>query len=305
MSNPNLKLTFKKKAKQIVLKKRLEEPDEPKTYVFIDGSYFIFRRYCATKVWYSHHTSSGGEDDCHIENEDFVAKYAKHFGDWLARIKKQFKPDRVFWFKDDSKVNVWRTPIFEEYKAHRDDICPPHVGKFFAYSYENLIPEDDLIFVKRCEADDSLAISARYENRVNPKNKIIVFTGDSDYLQLVNDQTRVVNMKGPKLVDIPVEVVKGVENKKKVKEVVDAKTYLTIKVLLGDKTDGISGVNGCGPATAYKLAHDSEYFEKYINSVPSRKKVYEHNLMMISFDSIPDDLKKNIEETYLSVKNNK
>lgn len=291
---PDLKLKFKKRP--------LNHVTKPKTIFMIDGSYYIFRRYCATKVWFSHHTEKGDADDCHIDHEEFVKYYTKHFGDWLNKIKKQFKPDEIYWFKDSPKETVWRTPLFEQYKSHRDGLCPPHVGKFFEYSYRELIPENKLIFVDQAEADDSLAISAKYENRTNPQNNVIIFTGDTDYLQLVNDQTRVVCFKGAKLHDLPLEVKLGKRDGKLVKETVSSDIYLKIKVLLGDKTDGIRGVPGCGPSTAYKLVHDPDHFDQYINQNPDRKKIYEENLMLISFDQIPNDLKQQIEETYILIK---
>lgn len=314
----NRKLTLKKKLtfpkveiqKDEIQKdeKRKDEKrkDETKsTIVLIDGSYFIFRRYCATKVWYSQHTEKGASEDCNIENEDFVKHYTKHFGDWVNKINKEFKPDELYWFKDSPKDTVWRTPLFKEYKSHRDDLCPPHVGKFFAYSYQDLIPANKVILVDTAEADDSLAIAAKFENKTRPSCKIVIFTGDTDYLQLVNDRTRVVNFKGPKLVDIPLEVKLGKKDGKQVKELVASDIYLTIKILLGDKTDGIPGVPGCGPATAYKLATDSEYFTQYINNNPTRKNIYEKNRLLISFDEIPVELKNEIERVYQQIKDNK
>lgn len=306
MSNP-LKLTFKKKApkKLIKMKKKLSKPKpiEPsETFVLIDGSYLIFRRYCATKVWYSRHTSNGDEDDCHINNADFVEKFTKHFGNWMKAIHKQFKPDQIFWFKDPPKEAVWRTPIFEGYKGHREGLAPPHIGEFFRYCYEELIPKERVILVGTAEADDSVAISTRYENQHHPQRKIVIFTGDSDYLQLVNEKTRVVNFKGPKLVDTPLQIVTHTVNKKKIKEDVDAETYLMVKILIGDKTDGIPGVPGCGPITAYKLATDPDYFQTYIMDNPDNRKIYEHNRRMISFNEIPNELQAEIKATYLDIR---
>ena len=156
--------------------------------------------------------------------------------------------------------------------------------------------------VPTAEADDALAISARYEHANNPNLNIIVFTGDTDYLQLVNDKIKVVNMKGKKCIPLPVQVVTGVVDKKKVKQNVDGATYLFIKILLGDKTDGIPGIKGVGPATAWKLSQDPEYFNEFIMNNPKRRETFEHNQLMISFDYIPQQLQDDIRETYVDVK---
>lgn len=298
---PSAKAKAKAKAKANV-KEVIPVNMDNKTYVMIDASYFIFRRYCATQVWFCSHTSKGEKDDCNINNSDFTGFFTKHFNDWVGNIIKQYKPDQIFWFKDSPKATVWRTPLFEQYKEHRDDLCPPHVGEFFKYAYQSLIPPDRVIVVPTAEADDALAISARYEHANNPNLNIIVFTGDTDYLQLVNDKIKVVNMKGKKCIPLPVQVVTGVVDKKKVKQNVDGATYLFIKILLGDKTDGIPGIKGVGPATAWKLSQDPEYFNEFIMNNPKRRETFEHNQLMISFDYIPQQLQDDIRETYVDVK---
>ena len=131
-----------------------------------------------------------------------------------------------------------------------------------------------------------------------PENRIIIITGDTDYLQLVNKSTRVVKL--PTLEDLPLEIKIG---KNRIK--VSPEEYLNVKILTGDKTDEIPAVyHGCGPRTALNMIKDPIMFKKNIEDIPEHKQSYEMNRKLISFDEIPVKIVNEIEESYKKVKNN-
>jgi 5'-3' exonuclease len=269
-----------------------------KPYVFVDTSYFVFYRYHATKVWYSKHTDSGSEESCTIDNEDFVNAFTRHFCDWKGKIAKKFKvsEDDLFWFRDSPRESLWRTPLFPEYKASREDKCSPAIGSFFKLVFEKLLSNDRMIRVEGAEADDVAAIATRYEQKNSPDRDIYVLTADTDYLQLCNERTKIVKL--PKFETIPVQVKLGKE-----KKIVSPDVYLETKILVGDASDEIPKVYvGCGPKIAYNIATDRELFKKNIESHPDRLEKYLHNRKLICFDEIPDDIKEKALARYLEVK---
>lgn len=267
--------------------------------VFIDASYFIFYRYHATKVWYQHSKKDDDGVEFNIENAGFVENYSKHFRQWTAKISKQFgvPESQFFWFKDSPKDSLWRTPLFPKYKASRDAKCPEGIDGFFGHTFDNLIPKDRQMIVPGAEADDIAAVATLYENTNHPTQPIIIITTDTDYLQLVNDTTRVVKL--PNFDDIPLVVKSG---KDKVK--VTAKEYLMAKVILGDTADEIPKVyDGCGPVTAINISRNPDAFKKLIQDHPERLKKYQHNLTLISFNEIPAEIQQKCQTAYLQVRN--
>lgn len=292
--------TTKKKTDKIIIKSPLKSSTKkPKSLVsvrrllFIDASFFIFYRYNATKVWYSTHKAKEGE--CNIENEEFVQNYTKHFNDWVTKIKKKTNSQHVYWFKDSPLDTLWRIPIFPSYKSNREDKCPKEISAFFRYTYEKLIPPNNVISIKQAEADDCVDIAVRFENKTNPDTKIVIVTGDTDYIQLINDNTRVIKM--PKLDDMPVEIKLGKDKKDKIKTT--PSIFINTKILLGDACDEIPKVySGCGPKTAYDIARDPDMFKKLIEDHPDRYANYKKNRILMHFDEIPNDIRKEGEELY-------
>lgn len=278
---------------KIVLKPKRK--DLPNRLVFIDASYFIFYRFSATKVWFSKHSGKGDEEDCHLDNPEFVGYYQKQFGDWVKRIEKAFgvSSEQIFWFKDAPRESLWRNQLMDSYKESREQKDTLQIGPFFAYSFENLIDPKRLVAVPTAEADDVCAICVmEVLDRVwklsgGEDRKLTVITGDTDYLQLkrYGDLVKIVRL--PKFEEIPLVVKVG-----KKKEQVNALDYLISKVVMGDTSDDIPRVfNGCGPATALKIARDQELFEKMIASHPERLERFERNRTLIDFDRIPTEIK--------------
>jgi 5'-3' exonuclease len=266
--------------------------------VFIDTSYFIFYRYHATKAWYLHSKKEDDKDDLTIDNQGFVENYSKHFRQWTAKISKKFKvpESQFYWFRDSPKETVWRTPLFPAYKATRDKKCPDGIEGFFTYTYDNLIPKNRQMIVEGAEADDIAAVAAQMENANNPTQHLVIITADTDYLQLVNDVTRVVKL--PNFDDIPLVVKLGKE-----KVTVTPKEYLVIKVILGDTADEIPKVySGCGPSTALNISRDPDTFKRLIEDHPERLEKYQHNLTLISFDEIPAEIRQKCQLAYILVR---
>jgi len=115
-----------------------------KHYIFIDGSYFIFYRLFALKIWWKNAHPEEPLSENIEENTEFIEKFRTTFISKIKNIveqfsikksnrknaKKQLNPsiaidpekDSVHLFvgKDMPRHTLWRSSIFPEYKGTRD-----------------------------------------------------------------------------------------------------------------------------------------------------------------------------------------
>lgn len=265
------------------------------TVMMIDGSFYCFWRYFGTKAWYVNHTKKGTEDKCNVNDPEFMSFYCKHFNDRLAELVKKFEigvNGKVFWFSDVSRQDIWRNTLKPDYKGHRFD-SGDEIGPMIAYSYANLIPSNRVISVPTAEADDCCAVAVRYLNSVeSPDTKIVIITADTDYIQLCGPNISIYDPKAKKMLVPEVKLSKELIG-------ISAAEYLTVKCLVGDKSDGIDKVYpGCTPRKALEFVRDLDVFKKEILDNQERNKNYMHNRQMIDFDNIPTDVKNQIVELF-------
>lgn len=167
----------------------------------------------------------------------------------LLRIIKEFRPDfAVACF--DTKAPTFRHAQFKEYKAKRpptsEDLSKQLPKVKEALNYFNIaICEKDGF-----EADDLIgALNKKFSGRRDNVSEIIIFSGDSDTLQLVGKETKVCLLRT------------GVKDlilydKEKVKEKyggLGPEQIVDFKALKGDISDNIPGVPGIGEKTAIEL----------------------------------------------------
>jgi 5'-3' exonuclease len=253
--------------------------------ILIDGSNFTFWRYNATRAWWSH-SKQGEPEDCHVEHDLFREKYTMHFWDTVAKIEKKFKTKDILWCQDTPRRKLWRMDVDTNYKGTRDDQKCPEIGPIFEYTYGTLLEERGCLSIsaENAEADDCVGVICHYIRESQPDREVVIISNDTDFLQLVDDQVKLV--KPAKLQPVPLKCDSG-------------EKYLKIKVLTGDTSDNIPKVfKGCGPKKAEELISDSRAFELQIKSHPDRWARYQHNLNLISFKEIPEEIKDDILAKY-------
>jgi hypothetical protein len=185
----------------------------------------------------------------------------------------------------------------EEKQKLKEKDTNNNIGTIIKWTYQNLIPSDKVIRVAKTEADDGIAVAVAYEKLLN--SKIIIISGDSDLLQLCDNNVLMMNPKSNSTMDISkIEMKFG-----KTKIEMSGDVYRKTKILAGDKTDEIEPVFiGCGPNKAYELALSPEKFDLEITQIPERLLNYERNKKLISLDQIPPELHKELEKQYLLIK---
>jgi len=290
------------------------------TFIFIDGSYFIFHRFYSIMNWWKISNANANANASNTEkNEktkqpfeitnDFIEKYKKTFIEKVEEIpnklhllesnidvksKKKIdssnkdKPN-IYVARDCRRENIWRNQFYDSYKSTRNNIDGDSISKLFAITYQ------EELFIKgganmilqhtKLEADDCIAISVKHLLKKHENCKIYIITSDKDYLQLVEPRVKIYNL-----------AYKNIAEEKS--SFGDAKKNLFCKIVMGDSSDNITSVFAkCGPKTAIKCFIDPEYFESKLKKEDAYKK-YELNRLLVDFNSIPNDLESEYIEKY-------
>ena len=281
--------------------------------LFIDGSYFVFYRFFATSNWFKIHNTMNLIDESEslvlqedsekstvkelnvLENPLFIDKYKKSFERTIVDLVKKNKIDwnNVFFAKDCPRYNIWRNKYIDGYKATRDVSRSNQNfnGDIFTFTYNDLLPNlmkkyrFHVIQDDQLEADDVIAIAVRSLQCIDVNAKALVITNDNDYIQLLtNDNIEIFNLQ-----------CKNLMTRNKFD---DAKTFLEVKIILGDKSDNIPSIGAkIGPKTAIKLAKDPVELAKYFEKNPASRGMYDRNKMLIDFDMIEEDAQKVFKES--------
>lgn len=251
-----------------------------KTVVLIDSSYYVFYRYFATYKWYSMQKKT----DLYTE-KDFSASFIKHMQSDIKKICKKWKTDtnNIIFCADCPRSKIWRNDIYTEYKItrqHQQNFNQNIFNVFYNYIEKN---ELNIINIDRLEADDVVYL---IHNKIkNTANNIIIITNDNDYLQLICDNTDIVNMQ-----------FKNIKNRTKC---INGTSNLYYKALIGDKSDNIPKVSSSiNKDLALELSSYSiNSLEKWL----SERNIYEKfmfNLKLISFAHIPIEYNNIFENQY-------
>jgi 5'-3' exonuclease len=248
--------------------------DKEKPIILIDTSYFIFYRYFSTLRWFQF-TTDKIDYETITENEVFITAFYKHTTDDLKKLCKKWNTTltQMVFCCDCPRENIWRNNFTKEYKSNRL-VNPTFNSKIFTKFYEYLKMNNlHRIAIDCLEADDIVYLVKKSLKT----NNCIIITNDNDYLQLIDENTKIYNMTG-----------KG--NDITERSCGDPKKDLRIKIIMGDKSDNIEPIHkGIGAVTAKKLASLTENeLETYLIE-KGCKEVYDTNRILIDFEKIPQE----------------
>lgn len=259
-------------------------------YILIDTSYFIFYRYYALLNWWKMAKKDEPQLLDPFLSQEFVEKFRKTFIDKLYEIPKKLKikkNDYIFIAAlDCPRKNIWRNDLFQDYKGTREYDETFMGGPFFELGIQ-ILKELNIISLKfdRLEADDCLALTCKQILEKNTNSqlhnksfKITIIASDMDYLQLLNDNINIINLK-----------YKSITESKNAST--NAKYNLFCKIVMGDKSDNIPPIfKKCGIKTAEKYYHDKELFENELSKSVTSRELFERNKKLIDFNYIPEQL---------------
>ena len=264
--------------------------DPTKPVMLIDTSYFIFYRYFAVYNWYKLAQEKMLDVPTIIENVAFMEKFKKLFEDNLEKLRKNHNipHHNIIFAKDCMRDHIWRYKFYANYKKSREERLATFNGDIFKYCYNTLLPMlEKKLQIQSCEhpcseADDIIAVFTRKIRQQSPNTSIVIVTNDNDYLQLIQENVLLVNMKN---IDLSSRLSCTPE------------TYLLIKIIMGDKSDNIPSVfPKCGEKKAQQLAEDAQMLNDRLTKNEDFRQRFELNSLLIDTTKIPDEIKNDLFE---------
>lgn len=190
--------------------------------------------------------------------------YASFDADFIRTIQslaKSYEAARTIVCFDFGK-SYYRMDMHEEYKGTRkkpqEEEEIKKYEEFFAVL--NALPEqldDEVLKFRGVEADDILAwitqnISERYDHTW-------IISSDRDLYQLIDENVSIFNIFGRKEVTLQT-LTEDFE--------VTPSEYMLSRVIEGDKSDNILGIEGIGPKRAQALAREYKTLDNLLEALP-------------------------------------
>ena len=219
-----------------------EELPQSERYLLIDGLNLFFRNFSAINAVNSNGVHIGG-----------LGGFFRSLGALIRTIQ----PTQVYVVFDGPGSSNNRKNIIPEYKSARN------VTRVTKHElFDNLEEEDDskvdqivriiqylttlpvkTICLSRVEADDVIAyLSSTLPTK--SEDRVFIVSSDKDYLQLVTEKV---------IVYRPIEKEYFTTDTVKEKFGVFPNNFLLYKLLMGDNSDGITGIKGLGAKKIFKL----------------------------------------------------
>ena len=275
----------------------MQEFWSPGNIMLVDSSYCSFYRYYATILWYKRAHPDTKVDNTYEWHKDkiFMDKYEKIYLNSLMKIKKKFKipMKNIVFALDCPRDSIWRMPLYPKYKANRkisDKKFNPSMLEVFRWTKHHILPKlvkNYDIKIVRCdkaEADDIVAVLTGHFREQMPDREYLIVTNDYDYLQLLDVNVHIYNLKNKNLRE---------------KSLGNRKLDLGVKIIVGDNSDNIPKCfPKCGQKTAIKYVNNPELLDKAFAKYPGSKEKFILNKTLIDFNCIPSNIQQNIIENF-------
>ena len=218
-----------------------EESPQSERYLFIDGLNLFFRNFSAINAVNSNGIHIGG-----------LGGFFRSLGFLIRTIQ----PTQVYVIFDGTNSSHNRKNIIPEYKSGRnltrvtkhelfdnlEDEDESKVNQIVRIiQYLQTLPVKTISF-PGVEADDVIAyLSSTLPTK--PDDRAFIVSSDKDYLQLITEKV---------IVYRPIEKEYYTTDTVKEKFGVTPNNFLLYKLLMGDNSDGITGIKGLGPKGLFK-----------------------------------------------------
>ena len=173
----------------------------------------------------------------------------------IERLRERFNPTTLIAAWDTDWRPEWRVELLPSYKTHRlaeasdeaedePDELGPQIGAIHQILSAWGVP---VVGVEGFEADDIAGTLAHLAAQSGLET--IIVTGDRDFVQLVDERTRVLMTVKGGMDAWPLLDAAATQERFGVSPV----QYLDVAALRGDPSDGLPGVHGVGDKTAVRL----------------------------------------------------
>jgi len=242
-----------------------EELPQSERYLLIDGLNLFFRNFSAINAVNSNGVHIGGLGG---------------FFRSLGALIRTLQPTQVYVVFDGIGSSNNRKNIIPEYKSARNITRVTKHELFDSLEEEDDSKVDQIVRIiqylktlpvktislSRVEADDIIAyLSSTLPAK--PDDRVFIVSSDKDYLQLVTEKV---------IVYRPIEKEYYTTDTVKEKFNVNPHNFLLYKLLMGDNSDGITGIKGLGPKGLFKkfpeLATQDLSFDDLLSIAESKLK---------------------------------
>lgn len=228
-----------------------------KKILLIDGSSLIFRAFYAIR---------------NLTTKDGVFVNGVYgFLNMYYKALELINPTHVF-VAFDKGSKTFRHNEFADYKGTRDN-APNEITYQFGI-LKDLLSSMNVNYLEldEYEADDIIGTIAKLAQKEG--FEVDIFTGDRDYLQLVDDNILVyLTKKG-------ISEIKLMNTESILEEYdLSPKQLIDVKALQGDSSDNIPGVKGVGEKTALKLIQEYGNLENLYENIDNFKGKLKENLV--------------------------
>lgn len=167
----------------------------------------------------------------------------------------------------DGEVHNPRCDIDTDYKANRPDYSDLPEEETPFSQLPDIYASLDHLGIKHIETEDREAddVISAYSSLASDRTKVIIASFDSDFFQLINENTSVLRYRSDKTVICDETYIKQ-------KLGIAPKQYADFKSLTGDTADNIKGAEKIGPKTASALLSEFGSLEGIIAHADEIKK---------------------------------
>jgi 5'-3' exonuclease len=181
---------------------------------------------------------------------------------------QKHKPDIVY-IVDEGSPSLSRE-LSADYKANRQKLNDVGFSREKSEIFEVIKQHSGLIYARheKRECDDVIGYLA---SEFHKDDCVTIVSTDTDFIQLINDKTKLWNPKHKKYTD-PWFC-----------------DYVTWKALRGDPTDNIAGVAGVGGKRADQLATDPESFKAFFEKSPEKLEQFNLSYELVKLKLMPHE----------------
>lgn len=213
-------------------------------------------------VLYSHYysaplTNSKGE---HVQAiKGFIMR--------LKSLREAFNPDYIVICHDVSRTKTFRREMYPLYKSNRKGTDEDVIFQMNATLSLLALMGYSIIGNERYEADDLLGMASRLAEELGMES--IIVSADRDLYQLITYNTKIWSFKKGCMIDIPYMFDHyGLKPSQ----------WIDLKILQGDKSDNIPGIEGIGEKTALQLMRGFGSIKDIYNCIDKLSKTLQAKL---------------------------
>lgn len=192
----------------------------------------------------------------------------------IKSLLDRFKPDILFVCFDKTKSKRRRS-LYPDYKKHREEMTEEDKLNRKEFNRQMLELYDGLFVLgvptvigEGVESDDCVAVLS---HSYKEDHEVIIASNDKDFYQLVSPTVSVYStIKDMVVTEENFE--KTTEKTEKVQGGVPLESWLLYRTIVGDSSDNIPGIKGCGPKTGKELVEGLSTIDQLIDRVSSGKK---------------------------------